>query len=242
MLVIHPDYLFSALHPDKYSSYVERRADRQAKTFRYLQDVLVGTSKLVSVKTEPPYSHELESKVYLNPAARAEYDSKSNSYKFSQASVDRASENAIFDRSPEGLNMAVQQMVTSTKINSQGVGIDVQLVQDINIENSDFIEKNYTSSEISYCKRQPDALSSYAGRWAAKEAVFKAICDSKLMDSINNWKTGSGGSLKDIEITQAPSGAPSVQLHGLLTQIDQTTINLSISHSGDYAISIATIR
>jgi phosphopantetheine--protein transferase-like protein len=65
----------------------------------------------------------------------------------------------------------------------RGVGIDAQLISEIEvcINNSDtFLTRNFTQKEIVYCKSTVDPSSSFAGRWAAKEAVIKAIsnCDT----------------------------------------------------------------
>jgi phosphopantetheine--protein transferase-like protein len=65
----------------------------------------------------------------------------------------------------------------------RGVGIDAQLISEIEvcINNSDtFLTRNFTQREILYCKSTVDPSSSFAGRWAAKEAVIKAIsnCDT----------------------------------------------------------------
>lgn len=66
----------------------------------------------------------------------------------------------------------------------KGVGIDVQLISEVNIENEVFIEKNFTKQEIIYCRSQPSPHSSFAGKWAGKEAVIKAIsnaCPGKVI-------------------------------------------------------------
>jgi fatty acid synthase subunit alpha len=59
-----------------------------------------------------------------------------------------------------------------------GIGIDVQMIAEINSDDADFVSRNFTDAEIEYCKSagSKDAVKNrFAGRWAAKEAVVKAI-------------------------------------------------------------------
>lgn len=255
VLVIHPDYLYRTLTSQQYDLYKERRFARQSKTYRYFQDVLIGNGKLVVVKTEPPYTNELESKVYLNPTARASFDPKKNSWTFKDSDMEKSAKNAIYDTTQTSLNVSLQSMLsasTSSADGTTGVGVDVQLIKDVPNDNENFLERNFTTSEISYCNAQVDRESSVAGRWAAKEAVAKAICNSQAHNAdFMAWKAGSGGSLKDIEILpSSQGGAPEVYLHGELearvkqvismnSSSQELPLKVSISHSGDYAVAIA---
>ncbi|KAF0697564.1 hypothetical protein As57867_011707, partial [Aphanomyces stellatus] len=82
--------------------------------------------------------------------------------------------------------------------------------------------------------------SSFAGRWAAKEAVIKAICNANPAAKITQ---GADAPLIDIEVGKATSGAPTVTLTGHALAAFQvsnlSSIKLSISHSGDYAVAQA---
>jgi fatty acid synthase subunit beta len=253
VLVIHPDYLYSTLTTDQYNAYKERRCSRQAKTYRYFQDVLIGSGKLVNVKTEPPYSSDIESKVYLNPVARASFDPKKNSWTFKESEIDEAHKKAICDDSTNSLYTTLNSVIGNINNNnsneSAGVGVDVQLIKDLPLDNDNFIERNFSEVEILYCRNQPDQGSSFAGRWAAKEAVAKAICNAKSGNAdFFQWKDGSGGSLKSIEIIPSTikGGAPEVNLTGDLVKWcndpSQYEIKASISHSGEYAIAVAIVR
>jgi fatty acid synthase subunit beta len=103
------------------------------------------------------------------------------------------------------------------------------------------VERNFTAAEIEYCKSQPDSHASFAGRWAAKEAVIKAVSSYNLARDAG-WK-GAGAGLKEIEILPSASKAPSVTLHGEAKSLVQKAgireIKVSISHSGDYAVATA---
>ena len=90
-----------------------------------------------------------------------------------------------------------------------------------------FLNRIYTEGEIAYCRGRPPNL---AARFAAKEAAMKAL------------GTGLRGvGWKDVEVVRAPSGAPSIVLHGraLLRaeNLGVTELALSITHSKDYAVA-----
>ena len=90
-----------------------------------------------------------------------------------------------------------------------------------------FLRRIYTASEIEYCRERPPNL---AGRFAAKEATMKAL------------GTGVRGvAWKDIEVVRAPSGAPSILLHGRAKaraeRLGVQEISLSMSHSREYAVA-----
>ena len=77
-----------------------------------------------------------------------------------------------------------------------GVGVDTELISSVPTSET-FRQRNFTSGEIEYCKSAPDSKASYAGRWAAKEAVFKALGVASK---------GAGASMKDIEIVSGEMG------------------------------------
>jgi len=129
----------------------------------------------------------------------------------------------------------------------KGVGIDLQLMSSLNLDDDDFIKRNFTDAEIAYCKTEDRNLTRarFAGRWAAKEAVVKAISSSVKEDmGAPIWK-GSAAALKGIEILPTTLGPPKVVLHGhaleLAKALGITGIKVQISHSGEYALSQARI-
>ncbi|KAJ2810549.1 fatty acid synthase alpha subunit Lsd1, partial [Coemansia furcata] len=82
LLVVHPDYLLATLTREQLDEYNVKLQKRNTKSERYWQDTLVGNHPFVQVKSSPPFTMEQEKSVYLNPLARAKYDSKSGEYKF----------------------------------------------------------------------------------------------------------------------------------------------------------------
>jgi holo-[acyl-carrier protein] synthase len=63
-------------------------------------------------------------------------------------------------------------------------------------------ERVFTSEEIAYCDSKARPAESYAGRFAAREAVIKALGGYRD----KRWQ--------DISVTRAPSGAPAIRLDG----------------------------
>jgi holo-[acyl-carrier protein] synthase len=92
-----------------------------------------------------------------------------------------------------------------------------------------FSERVLTPSERRYVRDRPE---TFAGRWAAKEAVSKVL---GLGVRGIGWR--------DIEIERLPTGQPAVRLHGRAAaragQLGMARIAVSITHEADYAVAIA---
>ena len=92
-----------------------------------------------------------------------------------------------------------------------------------------FSRRVLTPREQRYVRDRPE---TFAGRWAAKEAVSKVL---GLGVRGIGWR--------DIEVARLPTGAPSVRLHGRARaraqQLGMGRIAVSISHEGEYAVAIA---
>lgn len=98
-----------------------------------------------------------------------------------------------------------------------------------NLENK-FIKEIYTEKEIEYCESRRGAkYQHYAARFAAKEAIFKAI--SKLLN--NKYEI----SWKNAEVLNDENGKPYVNFinTNIIEKIED--IDISISHCKDYAIA-----
>jgi len=99
-----------------------------------------------------------------------------------------------------------------------------------------FLTKVFTQEEIAYCEGKASRSASYAVRFAAKEAVMKALG--------TGWAKGIG--FKDIEVVSNDGGAPSVRLHGAaerrFREVGGRSIHVSLSHSRDFAIAQAIIE
>jgi holo-[acyl-carrier protein] synthase len=92
-----------------------------------------------------------------------------------------------------------------------------------------FSRRVLTPAEQRYVRDRPE---TFAGRWAAKEAVSKVL---GLGVRGIGWR--------DIEIERLPTGQPSVRLHGRAAaraeQLGMERIAVSITHEADYAVAIA---
>ncbi|KAJ2737625.1 fatty acid synthase alpha subunit Lsd1, partial [Coemansia sp. BCRC 34301] len=91
------------------------------------------------------------------------------------------------------------QQQAQSLFGERGVGVDIELIADINIENETFVERNFTVGEQEYCWSRANPHASFAGKWCAKEAVIKAVSSADL-DQANVWIRGSAAPLVDIEI------------------------------------------
>lgn len=92
-----------------------------------------------------------------------------------------------------------------------------------------FLEKVYTEKEIEYCEnKKAQKYQHYAARFAAKEAIFKAI-STKLSDKYAiNWK--------DIEVENDKEGKPHIILNNVKEDVFES-IDISISHCKSYAVA-----
>jgi len=92
-----------------------------------------------------------------------------------------------------------------------------------------FAQRVLTPAEQRYVRNRPP---TFAGRWAAKEAVSKVL---GLGVRGIGWR--------DIEIERLPTGQPAVRLHGRAErrakQLGMDRVALSISHEAEYAVAIA---
>lgn len=112
--------------------------------------------------------------------------------------------------------------------------IEVKRIQDaIEKQGERFLKKVYTQHEIDYCNHTGKMkYQHYAARFAAKEAIFKAI-SSKLPAYEDNI-------LNKIEIQNKPDGKPIANLQALNLKNVQS-MDLSLSHLQEYAVASFTI-
>lgn len=111
-------------------------------------------------------------------------------------------------------------------------GVDIIEIERVkkSIEETEgkFCERVFTQKEIEYCEsKKAQKYQHYAARFAAKEAVFKAIS----FNLSNKYDIG----WKDIEILNDDAGRPYVNI--LKPNIKIGDINISISHCKEYAVS-----
>ncbi|KAG0688362.1 3-oxoacyl-[acyl-carrier-protein] synthase [Pichia californica] len=228
-IVVHPDYLYAALSKEEYNTYVSKVESRQKKSYAYIHNAMI-TNTMFIAKDHAPYSDDQEEQVYLDPLARVSLD-KTNKYVFTDKELQRGGK---FISATANKTATVLSSLTKEHAGSKGVGVDVELISEIKIENETFIERNFTIEEIKYCQSAPNPRSSFAGTWSAKEAVFK---------SLEVESNGAGASLKDIEILHDAKGAPTVKLSGVAqtaaSKNGVKNVKVSISHDDVQSVAVA---
>jgi holo-[acyl-carrier protein] synthase len=115
------------------------------------------------------------------------------------------------------------------------VKVGVDLIEIERIRNAldrhgeSFKRRCFTDAEIAYCDGKPNPPQHYAGRFAAKEAVGKALGSGVYF----TWK--------EIEVRGRPK--PGVHLHGRTAawaaKVGAKTIELSMTHSRELAAAVA---
>ncbi len=113
--------------------------------------------------------------------------------------------------------------------------VEISRIQKAIEKNPRFLQKVYTEKEIAYCQRKRNPWQSFAARFAAKEAVSKAM------------GTGLGKiGLTDIEVENQSSGQPKIVLYGAAKDFAREKglgrVHISLSHSEAYAIATAIIE
>lgn len=191
---IHPKYLYATLDQTTFEAYKTKVSSRQKKAYRYFHNGLINNSLFVA-KDKSPYTDELEAKVYLNPDARVDVD---KTQKLAYPATPRQNSE---DEKTKNTRRTVESLARIAATESSKVGVDVESVGAINIDNETFINRNFTAAEQKYCRNAASPQSSFAGRWSAKEAIFKSL-------GVNG--KGAGAPLKEIEITNDGNGAPVV--------------------------------
>jgi holo-[acyl-carrier protein] synthase len=98
-----------------------------------------------------------------------------------------------------------------------------------------FLDRWFTEREIEYCAGKAIPSRHFAARFAAKEAVFKAL--PMPWDGPLPWRS--------IEICNDPRGAPAVNLSGALLNSARlagvSEIKVSLSHCAEYATAVAFV-
>jgi holo-[acyl-carrier protein] synthase len=121
-----------------------------------------------------------------------------------------------------------------------GIGVDIIEVERVEraltrpVTGDRFRQRVFTESEIAYCEsRGRPRYQSYAARFAAKEAVMKALG--------TGWNRNVGWS--EIEVVRERGHAPTIMLYGKTAQFarrcDVARFYLSISHTATLAIAYA---
>ncbi len=111
-----------------------------------------------------------------------------------------------------------------------GIGIDiieVERVKKLAERNPRFLERIFTQKEIDYCSKKKNKYQHLAARFAAKEALFKAI--------------GKRISWQDVELSNLRSGKPQLDIK-LKERFSIKKALVSISHLREYAMAAVILE
>lgn len=124
--------------------------------------------------------------------------------------------------------------ITMTSSGVQGIGNDIveisRMRQSIERHGLHFLNRLFTQQEQDYCYKFQDPVPHFAGRFAAKEAIAKAL------------GTGFGAHLAwhDVEVLNDTLGKPTVHLSSAIQkEFHNPRLLVSISHGTDYATAVA---
>src|SRR5687768_3431861 len=118
-----------------------------------------------------------------------------------------------------------------------GIGTDIieclRIAKMIERHGELFLTRVYTSHEIEYCTARKASTQHYAGRFAAKEAVLKALG--------TGWTRGIHW--RDIEVRNDVGGKPRIALAGVAREMCEklgiAEVHMSISHCRKHATAYA---
>jgi holo-[acyl-carrier protein] synthase len=121
-----------------------------------------------------------------------------------------------------------------------GIGSDVlevaRMERELRTDGSSFKEDIFTPSEIAYCAGKHYPARHFAARFAAKEAVFKALAPDGTR----------GLHFRDVEVRNDDAGRPRVELSGAMRELAEASgvgrIFLSLSHTDELATATVVLE
>ncbi len=121
-----------------------------------------------------------------------------------------------------------------------GMGVDIIEIRRIRAvlerQGDRFAGRIFTPAEREYCRAHRDPAPHFAVRFAAKEALFKALG--------TGW--AKGVTWQDVEVVRDGNGAPSLALTGeagrLTASRQVARIHVSLSHAEDSAVAVVVLE
>jgi len=110
------------------------------------------------------------------------------------------------------------------------IGVDIVEIDRISksVRNPRFLKRVYTPNEVTYCRSRKNSAQHFAVRFAAKEAVWKAVGQPALLH-------------RDIQVRNRPNGKPEVVFPGRFARLARR-VAISLSHGRDYAVAMAVYK
>ena len=122
---------------------------------------------------------------------------------------------------------------------SVGLGVDIVEIgrmRDILERTPSFARKVFTQAEQDYCNAKANPATHYAARFAAKEAVCKALGTGIVLRGVR---------MQDVEVVKDHRGKPAVALHGKVKEIAQdmgvVDVPLSLTYTHSVAVANAVV-
>jgi len=118
------------------------------------------------------------------------------------------------------------------------VGVDIVEIQRIAKQerNPRFLKRVFTPHEIAYCRSRKNSAQHFAVRFAAKEAVWKAVSGN-----IAGRHRGQPLLHRDIQVRNRPNGKPEVIFPKRFARLAKR-LSISLSHGRDYAVAMAIFQ
>jgi holo-[acyl-carrier protein] synthase len=110
------------------------------------------------------------------------------------------------------------------------IGVDIVEIDRISrsVKNARFLQRVFTASEVAYCRARKNSAQHFAVRFAAKEAVWKAVGEPTLLH-------------RDIQVRNRPNGKPEVIFPKRFAKLARR-VSISLSHGRDYAVAMAIFQ
>lgn len=107
------------------------------------------------------------------------------------------------------------------------VGVDIVEIHRLAklANNKAFLKRVFTPEEVAYCRARKRAAQHFAVRFAAKEAVWKAVGNRKLLH-------------RDIQVWNRADGKPEIRFPKPFQKLARR-VSVSLSHGEDYAVAMA---
>ena len=118
------------------------------------------------------------------------------------------------------------------------VGVDIVEIHRIakQSHNARFLKRVFTAQEVAYCRARKNSAQHFAVRFAAKEAVWKAVSGAIA---------GRHGGLpllhRDIQVRNLPNGKPEVVFPKRFSKLARR-VSISLSHGSEYAVAMAIFQ
>src|SRR5258708_29951594 len=107
------------------------------------------------------------------------------------------------------------------------IGVDIVEIHRISRQthNARFLKRVFTPQEVAYCRARKNSAQHFAVRFAAKEAVWKAVGEPRLLH-------------RDIQVRNRTNGKPEVIFPKRFARLARR-VSISLSHGRDYAVAMA---